>query len=178
MSTIPQILQTNKIATHLDQLQLKYSQLSRDGSIKGLMVVDQDAKVIAVNRLFITKSNFWDLGAIGAALYGVSRQGMDFFNADNLEQAILMYGNTQFFVQSIGTVALSNGKQRELLLVILSDKKINIGLVMLQMRKFSPMIKEEIEKDMQSQETMQMSEKELKQHILSLKKEIFALPKS
>ncbi len=178
MSGIPQILQTNKIAEILDLLQRKYAYLSRDGAIKGLMVVDQDAKVIAVNRLFITKSNFWDLAAIGAALFGVSRQGMDFFGADSMEQAMLIYGNTQFFVHSIGSVQLTNGKQRELLIVVLADRNINIGLIMLQMKKFAPMIKEEIEKDMKTQETMQMTEKELKQHILNLKKELFAASKS
>lgn len=178
MSDIPEILQQNKIAELLNSLQSNYAQLAKGGSIKGLIVVDQDAKVIAVNRLFMTKSNFWDLGAIGAALFGVSRQAKDFFSANEMEHAMLIYGDTQFFVHSIGAIKFANGKQRELLIVVLADKNINIGLVMLQLRKFAPKIKNEIEKDMMAQETMQMTEKELKQHILNLKKELYAASRS
>ncbi len=171
---IPALLQTNNIAKVLDKVHLNYSRLSRDGAIKGLMVVDQDAKVLAVNRHFYTKANFWDLGAIGAALYGVSVQGQDFFHASALERATLIYGDLQVFVHSIGNVEMEDGKRRELLILVLADKSINIGLIILQMRKFSQKIKAIIEDDQNTQTTMKMTEQELKSHIFNLKKQLFA----
>ena len=85
MNTIPDSIRINPVAAMLDDLRRKYAQLSRVGKLFGLIVADQNAKVLAANSFFHTKLNYWDVGAIGAALYGVGKQARDFFHADKLD---------------------------------------------------------------------------------------------
>jgi predicted regulator of Ras-like GTPase activity (Roadblock/LC7/MglB family) len=172
---IPDQIRGNNLAKILDDLRRAYGKLSRIGRIYGLAITDQDAKVLAVNSFFDNNMNYWDIGAIGAALYGVSNQAKDFFNAGDLERASLIYNNNQFFVHSIGRVSLSNGNSRELILIIIGDRKINVGLVIMQMKKFVNKIRAQVEEDEKAQSVMQMSEKEFLSHITDLKKELFNL---
>ena len=175
MLAVPDQLRGNSLAKILDDLRVNYGKLSRNGRLKGLVIADQDAKVLAVNSFFDDQINYWDIGAIGAALYGVSKQGRDFFGANELERASLIYQNTQFFVHSIGQVSLNDGRMRELILIVIGDKAINIGLIIMQMRRFGPKIKEQVEEDENSQMTMKMSETEFAKHIDELKRELFNL---
>jgi hypothetical protein len=79
MKPIPNQLRSGELTKILDQIRKDYGQLSRTGPLDGLIIADQNAKVLAVNTFFDTKLNYWDIGAIGAAFYGVSKQGRDFF---------------------------------------------------------------------------------------------------
>jgi predicted regulator of Ras-like GTPase activity (Roadblock/LC7/MglB family) len=175
MQTIPNQLRNNSLSKILDAIRLNYGHLSRNGRINGLIIADQDAKVLAVNSLFENQINYWDIGAIGAALYGVSKQGKDFFHAEDLERATMIYQNTQFFVESIGVITIEENRKRELILIILGDKAINIGLVVMQMKKFAPEIKATIEADTTAKTTMQLSEEEFMKQISTLKKELFSM---
>ena len=80
----------------------------------------------------------------------------------------------QLFVKSIGDVNLENKGQREILIVLLTDKEVNIGVLILQMKRYAIKIKMEIERSGSIKKTLKMSEKELKSHIKKLKKEIFS----
>ena len=71
--TIPKVLYKNSISTILDEIRSSYGTLTRKGYIYGLIAVDQDAKIIAVDSRFDRSLNYWDLSSIGAALYGVAR---------------------------------------------------------------------------------------------------------
>ena len=174
-NTVPKILYENKISEILDEIRDNYGVLTRKGYIYGLIAVDQDAKIIAINSMFDRQLNYWDLSSIGAALYGVSRQGQDFFEANYLERASIIYNNLQLFVRSIGEVYISNRKaKREILVVVLADKDVNIGVMILQMNRFALKIKSEIERSGSIQNTLKMTEKELKEHIRKLKKEVFS----
>jgi len=84
---IPKVLYQNKITEVLDDIRYQYGMLTRKGYIYGLIAIDQDAKIIAIDSRFDRKLNYWDLGSIGAALYGVARQGQDFFETESLERA-------------------------------------------------------------------------------------------
>jgi len=170
---VPKVLYKNTITEILDEIRYNYGMLTRKGYIYGLIAVDQDAKIIAIDSRFDRTLNYWDLSSIGAALYGVSRQGQDFFNADTLERATIIYNNMQLFVKSIGKVSLQSKGERDILIVILTDKEVNIGVLILQMKRFAGKIKAEIEKSGSIKETLKMGEKELKKHIKDLKKEIF-----
>ena len=170
---IPEFLYKNKITEVLDEIRYNYGIITRKGYIYGLIAIDQDAKIVAVNSLFDKKLNYWDLSSIGAALYGVSRQGQDFFETDYLERATIIYNNMQLFVKSIGQVNLEKKGMREILIVLLTEKDVNIGVIILQMKRFAPKIKEEIERSGKIKKTLKMSEKELKKHIRQLKKEVF-----
>jgi len=57
--------------------------------------------------------------------------------------------------------------------ILLTDKDVNLGVMILQMSKFAVHIREEIQKDEQTKRVLRMPEQEIKEHIKELKKEIF-----
>lgn len=170
---VPKALYENKISHVLDEIRYNYGMLTRKGYIYGLIAIDQDAKIIAVDSRFDRKLNYWDLSSIGAALYGVARQAQDFFDTDSLVRATLIYKDLQLYVKSIGDIVLSKKGKREILVVLLVDNMVNIGVLILQMRKFSVKLKQEITKSRSVMDKLQMSEQELKEHLKDLKKRVF-----
>ncbi len=173
MLQIPDQIRDNDLSKVLQDLVRKYNQMARD-RIYGLQIIDQDAKVLAVNQLFENKYNYWDIAAIGAALYGISKQGKDFFANSELQRASLIYHSAQFFCHYIGSIETAEGHRRDLLLLSLASKDVKIGLIVHHMRKFSPRIKELIEKNHRIQRELQMSEAEFSVHIDKIKQELFA----
>ncbi len=173
ISHIPKVLYENKITEVLDDIRYNYGKLTRKGYIYGLIAIDQDAKIIAIDSRFDRKLNYWDLSSIGAALYGVARQGQDFFETEELERASLIYRDMRLFVKSIGKVELQKKGKRDILVVILTDNEVNLGVIILQMSNFALKIRDEIERNEKMKETLRMSEQEIKAHINRLKKEIF-----
>ena len=170
---IPKVLYQNKITEVLDDIRYHYGKLTRKGYIYGLIAIDQDAKIIAIDSRFDRKLNYWDLSSIGAALYGVARQGQDFFETESLERATIIYSDMRLFVKSIGNVELQKKGKRDILIVLLTDNEVNLGVMILQMSNFALKIREEIEKNEKMKDTLKMSEEEIKAHINKLKKEIF-----
>lgn len=170
---IPKVLYQNKITEVLDDIRYQYGKLTRKGYIYGLIAIDQDAKIIAIDSRFDRKLNYWDLSSIGAALYGVARQGQDFFETEALERATIIYSDMRLFVKSIGNVELQKKGKRDILIVLLTDNEVNLGVMILQMSKFALKIKEEIEKNEHMKHILSMPEKDIKEHIKELKKEIF-----
>ncbi|MFW9989376.1 MAG: roadblock/LC7 domain-containing protein [Candidatus Odinarchaeota archaeon] len=170
---IPKILYQNKITEVLDDIRYQYGKLTRKGYIYGLIAIDQDAKIIAIDSRFDRKLNYWDLSSIGAALYGVARQGQDFFETESLERATIIYSDMRLFVKSIGNVELQKKGKRDILIVLLTDKEVNVGIMILQMSKFAQKIREEIKKDKETKKVLRMPEQEIKEHIKELKKELF-----
>lgn len=166
----PQVFEwKNEVTKVLDEIRFNYSKLIRKGYIYGLIAVDQDAKIIAIDSKFDRNLNYWDLASIGAALHGVARQGQDFFEADELERATLIYNNMQVFVRSIGNVQLTAEKSREILIVILADKDVNIGVILLQMQQFAAKIRILIENSNHVKIKLNMNETELKNYIQKVK---------
>ncbi|KKN25232.1 hypothetical protein LCGC14_0886860 [marine sediment metagenome] len=174
ITNIPKVLYKNKIAEVLDELRYNYGRLARVGTIYGILAIDQDAKIIAIDSRFDRQLNYWDLSSIGAALYGVARQGQDFFEASFLERATIIYNDMRLFVKSIGKIILNKKGKRDILVVLLTDKDVNLGVIFLQLSKFAQKIKSEIEASQSIVKKLQMSEKELKKHIKDLKKQIFS----
>ena len=174
ITNIPKVLYKNKIAEVLDELRYNYGKLARVGTIYGILAIDQDAKIIAIDSRFDRQLNYWDLSSIGAALYGVARQGQDFFEASFLERATIIYNDMRLFVKSIGKIILNKKGKRDILVVLLTDKGVNLGVIFLQLSKFAQKIKNEVEASQSIVKKLQMSEKELKKHIKDLKKQIFS----
>jgi predicted regulator of Ras-like GTPase activity (Roadblock/LC7/MglB family) len=170
---VPKALYENEIAVVLDEVRYSYGMLTRRGYIYGLIAIDQDAKIVAIDSRFDRKLNYWDLSSIGAALYGVARQAQDFFETDSLIRATLIYKDLQLYVKSIGDVVLNKKGKREILVVLLVDNLVNIGVFILQMRKFSVKIKEAIVKDQEIMTKLEMSEQELKIYLKKLKRKVF-----
>ncbi len=170
---VPKALYDNEITIVLDEIRYSYGMLTRRGYIYGLIAIDQDAKNIAIDSRFDRKLNYWDLSSIGAALYGVARQAQDFFETDSLIRATLIYKDLQLYVKSIGDVILHKKGKREILVVLLVDNMVNIGVLILQMRKFSQKIKEAITRNQTIMTKLQMTEQELKEYLRELKKKVF-----
>ena len=170
---VPKALYENEITIVLDEIRYSYGMLTRRGYIYGLIAIDQDAKIIAIDSRFDRKLNYWDLSSIGAALYGVARQAQDFFETDSLIRATLIYKDLQLYVKSIGDVILHKKGKREILVVLLVDNMVNIGVLILQMRKFSNKIKEAITRNQTIMTKLQMTERELKEYLRELKKKVF-----
>ena len=170
---VPRALYENEIARVLDEVRYNYGMLTRKGYIYGLIAIDQDAKIIAIDSRFDRKLNYWDLSSIGAALYGVARQAQDFFETDSLVRATLIYKDLQLYVKSIGDVILVKKGKREILVILLVDNQVNIGVLILQMRKFSAKIKDAITRSQSIMEKLQMSEQDLKEHLRDLKRKVF-----
>jgi predicted regulator of Ras-like GTPase activity (Roadblock/LC7/MglB family) len=170
---VPKALYENKIAEVLDEVRYNYGMLTRRGYIYGLIAIDQDSKIVAIDSRFDRKLNYWDLSSIGAALYGVARQAQDFFETDSLIRATLIYKDLQLYVKSIGDVILNKKGKREILVVLLVDNEVNIGVLILQMRKFSVKIKEAIVKNQEIMTKLEMSEQELKTYLKELKRKVF-----
>jgi len=170
---VPKALYENQVSNVLDDIRYNYGMLTRKGYIYGLIAIDQDAKIIAVDSRFDRKLNYWDLSSIGAALYGVARQAQDFFETDSLVRATLIYKDLQLYVKSIGDIVLTKKGNREILVVLLVDNMVNIGVLILQMRKFSIKLKQEITKSQTVMNKLQMSEQDLKEHLKDLKKRVF-----
>jgi predicted regulator of Ras-like GTPase activity (Roadblock/LC7/MglB family) len=170
---VPKALYENEIAQVLDEVRYNYGMLTRKGYIYGLIAIDQDAKIIAIDSRFDRKLNYWDLSSIGAALYGVARQAQDFFETDSLVRATLIFKDLQLYVKSIGAVILAKKGKREILVVLLVDNEVNIGVLILQMKKFSAKINQAITRSQAVMEKLQMSEQELKEHLRDLKRKVF-----
>ena len=170
---IPKVLYENKITEVLDDIRYNYGKLTRRGYIYGLIAIDQDAKIIAIDSRFDRKLNYWDLSSIGAALYGVARHAQDFFETNSLVRATLIYKDLQLYVKSIGDIVLVKKGKREILVVLLVDNTVNIGVLILQMRKFATKIKQEITKSQPIMDKLQMTEQELKDHLKDLKRKVF-----
>ncbi len=170
---IPKVLYQNKITEVLDDIRYQYGILTRKGYIYGLIAIDQDAKIIAIDSRFDRKLNYWDLSSIGAALYGVARQGQDFFETESLERATIIYSDMRLFVKSIGNIELQKKGKRDILIVLLTDNDVNLGVMILQMSKFAIKIKEEIERNEHMKHVLKMPEQEIKEHIKELKNVIF-----
>ena len=170
---VPKVLYQNNVAEILSEIRTSYGGITRKGYIYGLIAVDEDAKIIAVDPRFDGDLNYWELSSLGAALYGVARQGQDFFEADYLDRATIIYNNMHLFVKSVADVKVDTNTKREILIIVLSNNDVNLGVMILQMGKFAHRIKAAIEGSVPIKNTLKMKEDELKDHIKTLKKDLF-----
>ncbi|MFX0098295.1 MAG: roadblock/LC7 domain-containing protein [Candidatus Hodarchaeota archaeon] len=153
----------------LDQIAKDYARLTGRGGMRGILLVDQDAKVIAKNSMFQFKRP-WDMGAIGAALYGVAGQSQRYFNCSSMERVSIIFGDMQLFIHNIGKVEMDeNETQRDLLLVILADKSVKVGLVIVQMKRFAQAIIDAIKESQNTIDMLHLPERQIKEYLLGLK---------
>jgi len=170
---VPKVLYENEISEVLDEIRYSYGKLTRKGFIYGLIAIDQDAKIIAIDSRFDRKLNYWDLSSIGAALYGVARQAQDFFDTQSLIRATLIFKDLQLYVKSVGEINLRRKGDREILVILLVNNEVNIGVLILQMNKFAEKIRAAIKRNNEIMSKLEMTEAELKEHIKGLKRKVF-----
>ena len=165
----PPALDHRVITPLLDDLAREYAKLTGFGGMKGILVVDQDAKVIAKNSMFGLKKP-WDMGGIAAALHGVAKQASLYFGCSSLDRVAITFGNMQFFVQAIGSIEADDGRTaRELLLVILADDKVKMGIVLVQMKRVAPRIVEAIQQSQQDMALIRLDERSVRDYLQGLK---------
>ena len=170
---VPKDLYENEVTQVLDKMRHDYGILTRKGFIYGMIAIDQDAKIIAIDSRFDRKLNYWDLSSVGAAMYGVARQAQDFFEADELIRGSIIFKDLQLYVRSVGVINLPEKGQREILIILLVDSDVNVGIIILQMKKYADLIRKAIESSKKTVTRLQMTEMELKKHLLNLKRKIF-----
>jgi predicted regulator of Ras-like GTPase activity (Roadblock/LC7/MglB family) len=170
---VPKDLYENEVTHVLDKMRHDYGMLTRKGFIHGMIAIDQDAKIIAIDSRFDRKLNYWDLSSVGAAMYGVARQAQDFFDAEDLIRGSIIFKDLQLYVRSVGTVNLPKKGKREILIILLVDNEVNIGVIILQMKKYADRIRKAIEESQKTVSRLEMTEIELKKHLLNLKKKVF-----
>ena len=170
---VPKVLYENEIAEVLDEIRYSYGKLTRKGFIYGLIAIDQDAKIIAIDSRFDRKLNYWDLSSIGAALYGVARQAQDFFDTQALIRATLIFKDLQLYVKSVGHVDIPQKGKREILVILLVNNEVNIGVLILQMTKFAEKIRNAIKRNNDVMTKLEMNEAELKKYLKNLKQKVF-----
>ena len=170
---VPKDLYQNEVTQVLDKMRNDYGMLTRKGFIYGMIAIDQDAKIIAIDSRFDRKLNYWDLSSVGAAMNGVARQARDFFEAEELIRGSIIFKDLQLYVRSVGNVNLPDKGQREILIILLVDSEINIGMIILQMKRYATQIRRAIENSKKTITRLQMTETELKKHLLLLKKRVF-----
>ncbi len=168
-STAASALDHRAITPLLDELAREHARLPGFGGMKGILIVDQDAKVIAKNSMFGLKRP-WDMGGIAAALHGVAKQASQYFGCAALDKVAITFGNMQFFVQAIGTIDAADGRApRDLLLVILADEKVKMGIVLVQMKKLAARIVEAIKASQADMRLIKLDERSVKDYLLGLK---------
>ena len=163
----------NDVTKVLDDIRHNYGMLTRKGYIYGLIAVDQDAKIIAIDSNFDRKLNYWDLSSIGAALYGVARQAKDFFDTEELIRATLVFKDLMLYVKAVGQIKLDGKGTRDILVILLVDNEVNLGVLILQMKKFAIRINEAITQNKAVMAKLKMNEEELKKNLRELKKKVF-----
>lgn len=157
------------IAPLLDEIARDHARLTGFGGMRGLMLVDQDAKVLAKNSLYQLKKP-WDMGGIAAALHGVAKQASVYFSCSSLDRVAINFGDMQFFVQAIGTVDAGDERPpRELLLVVLADAKVKAGLVQVQLQKQAPAILAAVRQSTEATSLLRLDEGSVKSYLLGLR---------
>ena len=146
----------NRVSDALDSLLESYRRTLGRGDIDGLLLVDGDGKALAKSRFFRVK-NAWNVGALGAALAGIARQGENHMGADEFQNAMIMYRSKQFYVCKIGNL---NGS-KSLLLLILANERANIGFIRAKMKQYAKRIEEEIRNCEPVRRTIEISEEQI-----------------
>ena len=153
----------NRVSDALDSLLESYRRTLGRGDIDGLLLVDSDGKALAKSRFFRVK-NAWNVGALGAALAGIARQGENHMGADEFQNAMIMYRSKQFYVCKVGDL---NG-DKSLLLLILANGRANIGFIRAKMKQYAKRIEEEIRNCEPVRRTIEISEEQIEDVLHSL----------
>jgi predicted regulator of Ras-like GTPase activity (Roadblock/LC7/MglB family) len=116
------------------------------GSIEIILLIDEDAKILANASPYDSNKSIYDLSVLSAALYGIATEGSERFTCEDFNTCLLAWRDQQIFIQSIGVLKLEpkklpdNGsvadqrKERTLILAALTDDRVNIGLMRVKLK--------------------------------------------
>jgi predicted regulator of Ras-like GTPase activity (Roadblock/LC7/MglB family) len=154
------------------------------GLIDAILLIDEDAKVLAGASPCDMGSSIYDLGILSAALYGIAAEGKDRFKCEDINTCLLTWKDRQIFIQSIGTVK-PNGEgncrigerdrrrsERMLILSALTDERVNIGLMRIKMREVACEILRAVSSSSLAVQMINAKEEEIAKMIKNLSNEI------
>jgi predicted regulator of Ras-like GTPase activity (Roadblock/LC7/MglB family) len=176
--------ETNKLIPILHRVIDEYRRNLGTGLIDAILLVDEDAKVLAGASPCNMGNSLYDLGILSAALFGIAAEGKDRFGCDDLSTCLLTWKDRQMFIQSIGFVKANGGesggsgegevrsKERRLILSALTDERVNIGLMRVKMREVAGEILKSVSMSSPAMRLLNAKEEEIEKMIKSLSSEI------
>jgi predicted regulator of Ras-like GTPase activity (Roadblock/LC7/MglB family) len=154
------------------------------GLIDAILLIDEDAKVLAGASPCDMGNSIYDLGILSAALFGIAAEGKDRFGCEDLSTCLLTWKDRQIFIQSIGAVK-ANGdetgrsggrdtrrRERRLILSALTDERVNIGLMRIKMREVAGEILRLVSISSPAMRLLNAKEEEIEKMIKNLSSEI------
>jgi len=139
----------NKLSSLLRRVIDEYRRTFGTGSIEAILLIDEDAKILATASLSDMGASIYDLGVLSAALFGIAAEGQERFGCEDFNTCLVTWRDRQIFTQSIGVLKVEtqkerNGdnitaerrkKERVLIVAALTDERVNIGLMRVKMKE-------------------------------------------
>jgi predicted regulator of Ras-like GTPase activity (Roadblock/LC7/MglB family) len=155
------------------------------GSIELILLVDEDAKILAMASLCDMGSSVYDLGVLSAALFGIAAESQERFGCEEFDTCLVTWKDRQIFSQSIGVVKVEeeneknvdNGttrqrkKERTLILAALTDERVNIGLMRVKMKEVAGEILKKVTKSSIAVRLLGAKEEEIEELVRTLRGE-------
>jgi predicted regulator of Ras-like GTPase activity (Roadblock/LC7/MglB family) len=173
----------NKLASILHKVIDEYRRSLGTGLIDAILLIDEDAKVLAGASPCDMGNSVYDLGILSAALFGIADEGKDRFGCDDLSTCLLSWKDRQIFIQSIGVVRASkNGDsqsggetrrtERRLILSALTDVRVNIGLMRVKMREVAAEILKSVSSSSHMMQLLNAKEEEMERTIRDISRDL------
>jgi len=139
----------NELSSLLRRVIDEYRRNFGTGSIEVILLIDEDAKILATASLCDMGTSIYDLGVLSAALFGIAAEGQERFGCEDFNTCLVTWRDRQIFTQSIGVVkveaqnkrnennitAKRRKKERVLIVTALTDERVNIGLMRVKMKE-------------------------------------------
>jgi predicted regulator of Ras-like GTPase activity (Roadblock/LC7/MglB family) len=177
-------LQGSKLEPILNRVIDEYRRDLGTGLIDAILLIDQDAKILAGASPCYIGNSVYDLGILSAALFGLADEGKDRFGCDDLSTLLLTWKDRQIFIQSIGVVRTSEEdaitsdergtarSERRLILSALTDVRVNIGLMRLKMKEVAGEILKSVPSSSRAMKLLDAKEEEMEKMIRNISDEV------
>jgi predicted regulator of Ras-like GTPase activity (Roadblock/LC7/MglB family) len=177
-------LHGNKLEPILNRVIDEYRRDLGAGLIDAILLIDQDAKVLAGASPCDIGNSVYDLGILSAALFGIADEGKDRFGCDDLNTLLLTWKDRQIFIQSIGVVRTGEEgaivsderntarSERRLILSALTDVRVNIGLMRLKMKQVAGEILKSVSSSSSAMRLLNAKEEEIEKMIRNISDEV------
>jgi predicted regulator of Ras-like GTPase activity (Roadblock/LC7/MglB family) len=147
-----------------------------------MLLVDEDAKILATTSLCDMGTSIYDLGVLSAALFGIAAEGQERFGCEDFNTCLMTWKDRQIFAQSIGTVRVETEnakggdnvadkrqkKERNLILAAFTDERVNIGLMRVKMKEVAGEVLKLVSKSQPSMRLLRAKEEEIEELVKAL----------
>lgn len=172
----------NDLSLLLRKVVDEYHRNLGSGSIEVMLLVDEDAKILATTSLCDMGTSIYDLGVLSAALFGIAAEGQERFGCEDFNTCLMTWKDRQIFAQSIGTVRVETEnakggdnvadkrqkKERNLILAAFTDERVNIGLMRVKMKEVAGEVLKLVSKSQPSMRLLRAKEEEIEELVKAL----------